>query len=134
MKVTKAIGALFILIGLSFAIFGIAKYISILTEKDERIYTTAKIVRIEDQETGDPEFPLDHTTYVELEVNGERITTKLNTYKSSFKIGDQIDIYYFANDTYIVYEDGSDIFYMIVSLFGVVFAAMGTIFVFRKNK
>lgn len=134
MKVTKAIGALFILIGLSFAIFGTAKYISILTEKDERIYTNAHIVRIEDQETGDPEFPLDHTTYVELEVNGERITTKLNTYKSSFKIGDQIDIYYFTNNTQIVYEDGSDIFYMIVSLFGVVFAAMGTIFVFRKNK
>ena len=131
MKATKIIGVLFIVIGLVFSILGIIKY---FTEKDERIYTTAHIVRIDEQETGDPEFPIDYTTYVELEVNGEKITTKLNTHKSSFIIGEQIDIYYFENDMQMVYKDGSDVFYIIFSLSGVIFAAIGTILVLRKNK
>ena len=131
MKATKIIGVLFIVIGLVFSILGIIKY---FTEKDERIYTTAHIVRIDEQETGDPEFPIDYTTYVELEVNEEKITTKLNTHKSSFIIGEQIDIYYFENDMQMVYKDGSDVFYIIFSFSGVIFAAIGTILVLRKNK
>ena len=131
MKASKIIGVLFIVIGLVFSILGIIKY---FTEKDERIYTTAHIVRIDEQETGDPEFPIDYTTYVELEVNGEKTTTKLNTYKSSFKIGKQIDIYYFENDMQMVYKDGADVFYIIFSLSGVIFAAIGTIVVLNKNK
>lgn len=67
-------------------------------------------------------------------MNGEKITTKLNTHKSSFIIGEQIDIYYFENDMQTVYKDGSDVFYIIFSLSGVIFAAIGTILVLRKNK
>ena len=67
-------------------------------------------------------------------MNGEKTTAKLNTYKSSFKIGKQIDIYYFENDMQMVYKDGADVFYIIFSLSGVIFAAIGTILVFRKNK
>ena len=134
MKATKIIGVLFIVIGLVFTILGTVKCILTFTGKEERIYTTAHIVRIDEQETGDPEFPIDYTTYVELEVNGEKITTKLNTHKSSFIIGEQIDIYYFENDMQTVYKDGSDVFYIIFSLSGVIFAAIGTILVLRKNK
>ena len=134
MKATKIIGVLFIVIGLVFSILGTVKCILTFTGKEERIYTTAHIVRIDEKETGDPEFPIDYTTYVELEVNGEKITTKLNTHKSSFIIGEQIDIYYFENDMQTVYKDGSDVFYIIFSLSGVIFAAIGTILVLRKNK
>lgn len=133
-KATKIIGVLFIVIGLVFTILGTFKYSITFTEKEERIYTTAHIVRIDERETADPEFPIKHTTYVELEVNGDKITTKLNTYKSSFKIGMPIDIYYFENDMQMVYEDSSDIFYIIFSLSGIIFAVIGTILVLRKNK
>lgn len=134
LKATKVIGVLFIVIGLVFTIVGTIKYILPFTEKDERIYTTAHIVRIDERETGDPEFPIEHTTYVELEVNGEKITTKLNTYKSSFKIGKQIDIYYFENDMQMVYKEGSDAFYILFALMGVIFATLGTVLAVRKNK
>jgi len=131
-KATKVIGVLFIVIGLVFAILGSIRFILTFAEKDDRIYTTAHIVRIDERETGDPEFPVDHTTYVELEVNGEKITTELNVYRSDFKTGDQIEIYYFENDMQTVYKDGSDVFYIIFTFSGVFFAAIGAILVLRK--
>ncbi len=134
MKATKVIGVLFIVIGLVFTILGTFKYILTFTEKEERIYTTAHIVRIDERETGEPEFPIEHTTYVELEVNGDKIITKLNTYKSRFKIGTQIDIYYFENNLQMVYKEGSETFYIIFALIGVIFVTSGTILTFRKNK
>lgn len=134
LKATKVIGVLFIVIGLVFTIIGTFKYIHTFTEKEDRIYTIAHIVRIDERKTGDSEFPIEHTTYVELEVNGEKIITKLNTNKSSFKIGMPIDIYYFENDMQMVYKEGSDAFYIIFALVGAIFVTAGRIVAFRKNK
>lgn len=50
------------------------KYVITFTEKAGRVDTTASIVEIDEQENGDSEFPVEHTTYVELEVNGEKTT------------------------------------------------------------
>jgi len=133
MKPAKVIGIIFVVVGLLFAILGTIKYILAMTEKDDRIYTTARIVRIDERETGDLEFPVEHTTYVELEVDGENITAELNTYNSSFKTGKQIEIYYFENNLQLVYEAGSDVFYLIFTLVGLVFATLGVTLEFRKK-
>lgn len=134
MKLRKVIGILFVVAGISFVILGLIKYIISFTEKEDRVYTTANIVKIDERETGDPEEPIDYTTYVELEVNDEKVTTKLNTYKSSFKVGKKIEVYYLENDIQMVYEKDSTNFYMIFSLIGAVFAVLGAIVIFKKKK
>ena len=133
MKATKVIGSLFIVLGMLFAILGTIEYVIALTEKDDRIYTTATIVKIDKQETGDPEFPFEYTTYVELDVNGERTTAPLNTYNSGFRIGKQVDVYYFANDVRLVYEKGSENFSVLFTFSGVAFAILGALLIFREK-
>ena len=133
MKTTKIVGILFLVTGLLFTILGSIKYITALMTTDERIYTTAHIVRIDERETGDPEFPIKYTTFVEYEMDSKNITAVLNTYNSSFKIGKQIDVYYFENDLQTVYEVGSNAFYIIFALSGVLFAILGAILTFRKK-
>ena len=133
MKAVKVVGIVFLITGLLFAIIGSIKYIVEFNATDERIYATAHIVRIDERETGDPEFPTEYTTFVEFETDSKKITAKLNTYNSSFTVGKQIDVYYFENDLQTVYEVGSDAFYIIFALSGVLFAILGAILTFRKK-
>ena len=133
MKVAKVVGIFFLVFGLLFAILGSIKYIVAFKATDERIYATAHIVRIDERETGDPEFPIEYTTFVEFETDSKKITATLNTYNSSFTVGKQIDVYYFENDLQTVYEVGSNAFYIIFALIGVLFAILGAILTFRKK-
>ena len=133
MKAVKVVGIVFLMTGLMFAIIGSIKYVVEFNATDERVYATAHIVRIDEQKTGDPEFPTEYTTFVEFETDSKKITAKLNTYNSSFTVGKQIDVYYFENDLQTVYEVGSNAFYIIFALSGVLFAILGAILTFRKN-
>ncbi len=121
-------------VGILFAIFGTVKYGSSLAEQDDRIYTVAHIVRIEERPTKDPERPIEYTTYVELDVDGEKFVAKLNTYRSSFEIGKQIDVYYFEDNLQMIYEEGSDVFYVIFAAAGALFAALGAVLTFKASK
>ena len=133
MKAVKVVGIVFLMTGLLFAIIGSIKHIIELNATDQRIYATAHIVRIDERETGDPEFPIEYTTFVEFETDSKKITAKLNTYNSSVTEGKQIDVYYFENDLQTVYEVGSNAFYIIFALSGVLFAILGAILTFRKK-
>ncbi len=133
MKAAKVVGIVFLLTGVLFAIIGSIQHVVAFKATDERIYATAHIVRIDEQETGDPEFPIEYTTFVEFETGNKIITATLNTYNSSFKVGQQIDVYYFENDLQMVYEVGSNAFYIIFALVGVLFAILGAILTFRKK-
>lgn len=133
MKAAKAIGILFIVSGMLFALLGTITYVVISTEKDDCIYTTARIVRIDQKATGDPEIPFEYTTHVKLKVNGEEITTELNTYSSRFNIGQEIDIYYFENDIRMVYENRSEVFYLIFAIIGAIFTAIGAVFIYKSK-
>ena len=126
-EMAKIFGIALIVVGLLFAILGTIEYIATQEEAEDRIYTTANIVKIDMRRTSDPHDPVDCTTYVEIEVEGKTITAKLDTYKSSFEIGQQIDVYYFENDTQMIYQVGSDVFYIIFASAGLVFAAVGVI-------
>ena len=133
MKSAKIVGIVFAVCGILFAIIGTVSGIVRLMEKDDCKYATAYIVKIDEKKTGDPEFPIEHTTYVEFDINGNRITTKLNTYNSSFYIGKEIEVYYFENDLQTVYENGSEALFIVYALGGVVFAAIGLLLII-KNK
>ena len=133
MKSAKIVGIIFAVCGILFAIIGTVSGIVHLMEKDDCKYATAYIVKIDEKKTGDPEFPVEYTTHVEFDINGNRITAKLNTYKSSFYIGKEIDVYYLENDLQTVYEVGSDANFIIFALVGVLFAILGAILTFRKN-
>ena len=133
MKAAKIVGIVFLITGLLFAILGSIKYIASSMATDERIYATAHIVRIDERKTGDPEFPITYTTFVEFDVDGKNVTANLNTHNSSFKIGEQVDVYYFENNLQTVYEVGSNAFYIIFASVGVLFAILGTLLIFRKK-
>ena len=133
MKAAKIVGIVFLITGLLFAILGSIKYIASSMATDERIYATAHIVRIDERKTGDPEFPIEYSTFVEFEVDGKNITANLNTHNSSFKIGKQVDVYYFENDLQTVYEEGSNVNYIIFASVGLLFAILEAILTFRKN-
>ena len=133
MKAAKIVGIVFLITGLLFAILGSIKYIASSMVTDERIYATAHIVRIDERKTGDPEFPIEYSTFVEFEVDGKNITANLNTHNSSFKIGKQVDVYYFENDLQTVYELGSNVNYIIFASVGLLFAILGAILTFRKK-
>lgn len=134
MKFAKVIGSLFVVAGLLFAIIGTVIYVLRYTEKDHHIYTTAHIIKIDERKTGDPEFPIEYTTYVEFEVNGENITSELNTYNSNFKIGKSIDIYYLENNLQMVYQRGSDAFFLLFAVGGGIFATLGAILLKKQIK
>lgn len=133
MKAAKIVGIIFLTIGLFFAILGSIKYIASSIATDERIYATAHIVKIDERKTGDPEFPIEYTTFVEFEVDDKNITANLITHNSSFKIGKQVDVYYFKNDLQTVYEVGSNTNYFIFASVGLLFAILGAILTFRRN-
>ena len=63
MKAAKIVGIIFLIIGLLFAFLGSIKYITSSIATDERIYATAHIVKIDERKTGDPEFPIEYTTF-----------------------------------------------------------------------
>ena len=69
MKAEKTISFIFIVSGLFFTIAGIILGLTTFAQKDDRTYTIAHIVKIEEKESNDPDFPIDHTVYVELYVN-----------------------------------------------------------------
>ena len=134
MKSAKIVGIVFAVCGILFAIIGTVSGIVRLMEKDDCKYATAYIVKIDEKKTGDPEFPIEYTTYVEFDINGNRITTKLNTYNSSFYIGKEIEVYYFENDLQTVYENGSEALFIVYALGGVVFAAIGLLLIIKNKR
>lgn len=133
MKRMKAAGIIFIIVGLVFLIVGTIECITAFQKTEERIYTTATIVRIEEYETGDPEQPIRHETYVEFEIDGKKTESELNTYNSSFKKGKEIEIYYFNDDINFVYEKGSEFLLILFPIFGTAFIVLGALLAFYKK-
>ena len=137
MSIKKITGMLFMIIGLLFAVLGAVRYIVFHAEKNELVYATAHIVRIDERRTGDPEFPVEYTAYVELEVSGEKITAELNTCDSGSEVDSRIDVYYYekdAPDVQMVYARGSENFFVLFSLAGALFAAVGGVLAFGKSR
>ena len=91
MKSAKIVGIVFVVCGILFAIIGTVAGTVHLMEKDDCKYATAYIVKIDEKKTGDPEFPIEHTTYVEFDINGNQ----MNGFIPS---SEEVDMYYVAYD------------------------------------
>lgn len=133
MKSLKVVGLFFIILGLILFIAGIIKCITTFSKTDERIYTTATIVNIEEYETNDDDQPIGYKTFVEFEINSEKRISELNTYRSDFKPGKKVEVYYFADDTEMVYEKESDILLTVFPIVGILVIVMGALLAFHKK-
>lgn len=133
MKSIKIVGLFFTLTGLFFIIVGFIKFFLSFKNTEDRIYTVAYIVKIDEIKTNDPENPKEFITYVEYESNGEMFVSKLNTYSSKYMIGDKIDIYYFSDNMQLVYKKGSEHLILLFPIIGMVVFTIGMILTFSKK-
>ena len=133
MRALKGVGLFFTIIGIFFALVGTIKYILVLNDIENRIYTTATIVEIDEYLTGDPDTPKGYNVYVEFEVNDETVRSELNTYSYKYYVGGEISIYYYENDMNMVYKENSEHLLFIIPLVGISFSVIGFVLLFNKK-
>jgi hypothetical protein len=133
MKVLKGVGLFFAIIGIFFALVGTIKYILVLNDIENRIYTTATIVEIDEYLTDDPDNPKGYNVYVEFEVDDDTVRSELNTYSYKYYVGGEISIYYYENDMNIVYAENSEHLLLIFPLVGISLSILGFILFFNKK-
>ena len=133
MKVLKGVGFFFAIIGIFFALVGTIKYILVLNDIENRIYTTATIVEIDEYLTGDPDDPKGYNVYVEFEVDDDVVRSELNTYSYEYYVGGKVYIYYYENDMNIVYAENSEHLLLIFPLVGISLSILGFILFFNKK-
>ena len=133
MRALKGVGLFFTIIGIFFALVGTIKYILVLNDIENRIYTTATIVEIDEYLTGDPDNPKGYNVYVEFEVNDDTVRSELNTYSYKCYVGGKVSIYYYENDMNIVYAENSEHLLFIIPLVGISFSVIGFVLLFNKK-
>ena len=133
MRTLKGVGLFFAIIGIFFALVGTIKYILVLNDIENRIYTTATIVEIDEYLTGDPDNPKGYNVYVEFEVDDDAVRSELNTYSSKYYVGDKVSIYYYENDMNMVYKENSEHLLFIIPLVGISFSVIGFVLLFNKK-
>ncbi len=133
MKSIKFVGILFAITGFVFIIVGSIGYFLTYIYVDERIYTIATIVKIDEIKTNDSENPKEFIVYVEFESDGEMIISKLNTYSSKYRLKDKIDVYYFSDNIEMVYTKGSEHLLLLFPIIGLIVFIVGIILFFNKK-
>ena len=133
MRALKGVGLFLAIIGIFFALVGTIKYILVLNDIENRIYTTATIVEIDEYLTGDPDNPKGYNVYVQFEVDDDAVRSKLNTYSYKYYVGAEISIYYYENDMNIVYAENSEHLLLIFPLVGISLSILGFILFFNKK-
>ncbi len=133
MRTLKGVGLFFAIMGIFFALVGTIKYILVLNDIENRIYTTATIVEIDEYLTGDPDIPKGYNVYVEFEVDNDVVRSELNTYSYEYYVGGKVFIYYYENDMNIVYIENSEHLLLIFPLVGISLSILGFILFFNKK-
>lgn len=133
MRTLKGVGLFFAIIGIFFALVGTIKNILVLNDIENRIYTTATIVEIDEHLTGDPDIPKGYNVYVEFEVDDDVVRSELNTYSYEYYVGGKVSIYYYENDMNIVYIENSEHLLLIFPLVGISLSILGFILFFNKK-
>ena len=133
MRTLKGVGLFFAIIGIFFALVGTIKYILVLNDIENRIYTTATIVEIDEYLTSDPDIPKGYNVYVEFEVDDDVVRSELNTYSYEYYVGGKVSIYYYENDMNIVYIENSEHLLLIFPLVGISLSILGFILLFNNK-
>lgn len=136
MKRITITALVFILLGLMFLVLGSVSTISQLKKMNDRIYATATIVEIEHDSKYNPnthKTVKTSKTYVAFDMDGVRTERRLNVYHSSFEVGKEVDICYFADDSGMVYQKGSLVTLFVFPIVGAMITAFGAALAFHKR-
>lgn len=127
-------GLVFMIVGLAILLGGLYECFYDLSRADERIYTTAVINQITEVETGDSEHPIDHVVYVYYvtEQHGG-VTGELNQYRSKYKVGDKVEIYYYNDNILSAYHIDSSKTLLLMLVSPASFAILGAVVVFNRK-
>ena len=123
----------FMIVGVSLLAGAFSQYLYSLSRVDERIYVTATITYIEEIETGDSENPIDHKIYLYYVTPEGSVRGELNEYRSKYKEGDKIEIYYYGDEIDYAYHIDSDRIILLFMLMPIAFAGFGALLVFSKK-
>ncbi len=126
----------FVIVLLVGVIFIIVSCIALnsMPDKDEMIKITGKITDIERDRHGDDES---HDVYVEYEIDDQLYEDKLGYYSSSFRVGQDITLYYEEENPQKVYAEGEEGFLKIFKVIGIVvtaFGALGMVYTIVKKR
>ena len=116
-KLDNLVWMIFLIAGLIFAIIGIVICVNML-------YTQGKVKTIGVIEEA---YSREHSSYtlVSFEVNGEKITARVNGYSSGFYKGKEIEIYYNEQNPNEISIPSLDLLFLIFPGIGVLFAGIG---------
>lgn len=93
-----------------------------MPDKDEMIKITGKITDIERDGYGDDET---HEVYVEYEIDNQLYEDRLSYYSSTFRVGQDITLYYEEGNPTKVYAEGEEGFLKIFKVIGIAVSAFG---------
>ncbi len=113
----------FMILGLLFMIGGVIACVFVL-DYDNTEMTMAEITKLEPYETSDG---TSYRTHISFTVNGVKYNTTLNSYSSSFREGNQIEIYYHKDNPNRAGIKSMDLMVLMFPGFGLIFFSIGAI-------
>lgn len=134
-KSIKIIGIVSFIVGIVLLIVSIAFTIYFSTFRNNS-YKLESII-LETSNGSDESY-----TIIEFEINGNKQTTKLNVYSSTFDLGDTLTIYYHKTSHKIIDKVSMIVVPSILGFIGLIFSLVGffmvrsfiCVFLFKKNK
>ncbi len=131
-------GAFFMFIGIAFIVLSIV----IVTaegkkEQEHGVKTTAEVTEVNTyyEEDSSGERTEKKEVYVSYKADGEKIESKLSSYKGDLSVGDKIDVYYLDDDPYEVRQIGANKLLLYIGCgMGAVFVLIGLILILVPAK
>ena len=127
---------MFTIIGLIFIIVGTVICLKTFDYRD-KVETTAEITAFESyQEYVHGEMRIRHKTHIIYDVEDRSYTNVVEMYSSSWKVGDEIEIYYDIDNPQDVGSKSTDLVLLVIPCLGLIFLALGsiTLLVSRKKQ
>ena len=113
------------LIGLIFIAVGVGMGFRAFNHDDGRVYTTAVITKTYPDHIYYDEDTT-YTAYVTYEVNGQEVTSRLDSQSSSHRRGKSVEIYYYPDDLSVAHSKHTPMLFAIIfPCFGVAVIVMG---------
>ena len=122
----------FIFGGLLFIVAGTAKLVNVFSE--EKAYSVATITEIEEYSSGDEDLPSKYRVWVEYERGGKKHKAQLNTWRSRYYEGMELDVYYLSDDYEWVYTKNSDYVLFLFPVAGAVVFSIGVLLLVAVKK
>ena len=125
-------GIVFLVFGLVAFIVGCVFLYKGVSQKEDRIYTTAVIAGI-DRDYGFDSEDVEYIVYVTHEYDGQIVVGRLHSGNSTMYIGKEVEVYFYEDDIHYLYEEGTEFISAIASMIlGIAFFTTG-IFILKDS-